>query len=134
VSGCELDSSGLGQGLVTSSCELGNESSTFIRGGEFLDLLSYYLHQKKDCALWNWLLGTWCIFLQAGTAFFMCHYTCCALKTYDVKWFLKWCPNRSNVDRHGSVIILNIRFHQNHFIHIGVIASSCTYGHTGEWE
>ena len=32
-----VDRSGLGQGLVTGRCEYGNESSGYIKCGEFLD-------------------------------------------------------------------------------------------------
>jgi hypothetical protein len=34
---CGLDSSGSGQGPAAHCCEHGNEPSSFIKGGEFLD-------------------------------------------------------------------------------------------------
>jgi hypothetical protein len=37
VGGCGLDSSGSGQKPAVSPCEHGNEPSTFINGGGFLD-------------------------------------------------------------------------------------------------
>jgi hypothetical protein len=39
---CGLDSSGLGQGPVTDSCENGNEHSRSVEGGESFDKLSDY--------------------------------------------------------------------------------------------
>jgi len=46
---CVLDSSGLGQGPVESSCERGNEPSGPIRGEEFFDQLDVY-QLLKDSA------------------------------------------------------------------------------------
>jgi hypothetical protein len=37
VEGCELDSSGSGYGTAESSCEHGNELSSFIKSSEYLD-------------------------------------------------------------------------------------------------
>jgi hypothetical protein len=38
--GCGLDKSGSGQGLVAGSCEHGDESSSSMKCGRFLDQLS----------------------------------------------------------------------------------------------
>jgi hypothetical protein len=46
-----LDSSGSEQGLVTASCEHGNEPLGSIRGGEFTDQLRDY--QFLDCGPWS---------------------------------------------------------------------------------
>jgi hypothetical protein len=40
--GCELDSSGSGQGPVADSCEHGNETSDSVKDGEFIEYLSDY--------------------------------------------------------------------------------------------
>jgi hypothetical protein len=47
--GCGLDLSGSEQETVVSSCELGNESSGFMKDGEFLDE-RLLLSLKKDSA------------------------------------------------------------------------------------
>jgi hypothetical protein len=51
--GCGLDSSGSGQGRVVGSCEHGNGTSGFIKGGEFFDWLIDYQLLKKDSDPWN---------------------------------------------------------------------------------
>jgi hypothetical protein len=43
-----LDSSDSRQGLLTDSCEHGNEPSGSIRGGEFLECLGDYRLLKKE--------------------------------------------------------------------------------------
>jgi hypothetical protein len=48
VWGCELDSFGSGLGTVTGSCEHNNELSGYIKGGLFIDRLSYYQLLKRD--------------------------------------------------------------------------------------
>jgi hypothetical protein len=41
---------------MAGSCEDVNETSGFIKGGEFLDQTSYYQLLKKDSAPWSWLI------------------------------------------------------------------------------
>jgi hypothetical protein len=41
---------------VADYCEYGNESSGFIKGGEFLDQLRDYELLRKDSVLWSYLV------------------------------------------------------------------------------
>jgi hypothetical protein len=47
-----LNSAGSGQNPVVGSCEHGNEPSSSIKGGEFLDELSDSQFLKKDSVAW----------------------------------------------------------------------------------
>jgi hypothetical protein len=49
---CGLDSYGPGKGPVTGSCNLSNEASGSIKGGEFLDQLGDYQH-LTDYGAWS---------------------------------------------------------------------------------
>jgi hypothetical protein len=59
VGRCGLDASGSGQGTVLRSCEHGNEPSSSIKGGEFIDSLSACQLLKNDSAPWS--LYTTCV-------------------------------------------------------------------------
>jgi hypothetical protein len=50
VRSCGLDASGSGQGLVTDTCEHGNEPSGSKKGGKFLELSYCYLLKKDSAA------------------------------------------------------------------------------------
>jgi hypothetical protein len=50
-----MDASGLGWGPVVGCCVHGDERSSSIKGGEFLDQLSDCQLLKKDCAQWSQL-------------------------------------------------------------------------------
>jgi hypothetical protein len=47
------DPCGSGWGLVTGSCEHGNEPSVSLKNREFLDQLSKYYLLKKDYVAWS---------------------------------------------------------------------------------
>jgi hypothetical protein len=51
--GRRLDCPGSGQGQEVGACECGNESSGFIKCGEFLDWLRTGCLFKKDSASWS---------------------------------------------------------------------------------
>jgi len=52
MGGQELDSAGSGQEQGAGSCKHGNESSSCIKYGEFLDYLRGHYLLKKDAASW----------------------------------------------------------------------------------
>jgi len=51
--GYGVDRSGLGYGQVAGFCECGNELSSFINLGEFLDFLRTGYLLKKDLSPWS---------------------------------------------------------------------------------
>ena len=50
---CGLDCVGPGQGQVADACECGNEPSSSVKCGEFLDQLQTSQLLKKDSAAWS---------------------------------------------------------------------------------